>query len=115
MADVPLATQQINASANGLAPSYTGSLLTSNVYKVGHDERTFLHFKKTGAGACVVTVVTPATLRGAAVAETTFSVPATTGDVMFGPFPADLYRDALGQISFTLSEITGLSVAALRV
>ena len=115
MADVAVAIQQID-SEDGLAPAYTGSLVANtNTYKVPHDDRTFLHFKKTGAGACVVTVQTPATLRGRAVAESTYNVPATTGDVLIGPFPSDLYRQADGTINITLSEVTGLTMAALRI
>jgi hypothetical protein len=114
MADVAVAIQQIDAE-DGTTPTYTGSLSTSNTYKVPHDDRTFVHFKKSGAGACTVTIQTPATLRGRAVAEATYTVPATTGDVMIGPFPADVFRQSDGTVNITLSEVTGLTMAALRI
>jgi hypothetical protein len=114
MADVNLAVQQID-SEDGHTPTYQGSLSISDTYKIPHDDRTFLHFKKTGAGACTVTVQTPVTVRGKAVAEATFNVPATTGDVMVGPFPADLYRQGDGKINVTLSEVTGLTVGVFRL
>lgn len=114
MADVPVVTQQID-SVDGTTTTYAGTLSITDTYKVPHDDRTFLHFKKSGAGACTVTVITPATLRGRAVSDATYTVPATTGDVMIGPFEADLFRGGDGKISFTLSEVTGLTMAALRV
>lgn len=114
MANVDIATQTL-AGATTTAPSYTGSLSTSNTYFVENDGRVFLHFKKTGAGACTVTMVTPGTVEGVAIADPTFTVPATTGDVMVGPFPRAPYNDGSNKLSFTCSEVTGLSVAAVRV
>ncbi len=113
MADRTLTPQVMTDT--GVAPTYTGSLLTADTHIVRNNGRMFLHFLKTGAGACTVTVQTPATMGGKAVAETTFSVPATTGDVMAGPFPDRLYNDGSNDMRFTLSEITGLSVAVVSV
>lgn len=113
MAVVAVAVQEISRSA--LAPAYTGSLSIANTYTVNNEgKRTFLHFKKTGAGACTVTITTPKVVAGLAVADLTATVPATTGDIMLGPFPTDAFNNGQN-IEFTLSEITGLSVAALRV
>jgi hypothetical protein len=113
MADINLTVQQI--TQNGIAPSYNSSLSVSNNYKVRNDGRVFLHFKKTGAGACTVTIVTPATLAGLAVADLSVNVPATTGDVMVGPFIPGVFNDQNGDVNFSCSEITGLSVAVERL
>lgn len=114
MADVRLTPEKVTDA--GLAATYTGSLSIADTYLVQNDGAVILHFKKTGAGACTVTVVTPKSGgRGLAIADRTFSVPATTGDVFAGPFPVGLYNDGSGDLSFTLSEITGLTVAVLRV
>lgn len=52
---------------------------------------TFLRVKN-GAGADItVTIDTPATFRGLAVADQTVVVVATTGDVLIGPFDAALH------------------------
>jgi hypothetical protein len=113
MAIVAISPQDISNA--GVAPSYTGSLSTSNSYTVSNDGRVFLHFKKTGVGACTVTVTRPAVYKGAAIAAQTFVVPATTGDVMFGPLNTDLYNDGNGNVTFTPSDVTGLTVAALHL
>ncbi len=114
MSIVPISPQDI--ASGGVAPSYTGSLVANtNTYTASNDGRVFLHFKKTGAGICTVTVVTPATYKGAAVADQTFTVPASTGDVMYPLQPKSLFTDGNGDVSFTCSEVTGLTVAVLRL
>jgi hypothetical protein len=113
MADVSLTVQ--DCVVTGLAPSYTGSLSTENTYQVQNNGRVFLHFKKTGAGECTVTITTPVTKGGLAVADRTLTVPATTGDKMIGPFPPSIYNNSSGLLEFTASEVTDLSVAAVRL
>lgn len=113
MADVRLSPQTL--ADTGIIPAYTGSLATTNTYKVRNDGRTFLHVKKSGAGDCNVTIQTPKTVNGLAVAEQIVAVVATTGDKMIGPFPPSVYNDGLGDVNFTLSEITGLTVAVVSL
>lgn len=81
------------------------------------DSDTMLRVKNASGSAITVTVVTPRTdLAGNAVADTTFSVPATTGDVLAGPFPAEIYNDpTAGVASITYSGVTSLTIAALKV
>lgn len=113
MADVRIVPQTIVLA--GAAPVYTSGLSVANVYLVANNGATFLHVKKTGSGACTVTVTTPRLVDGLALAEHTFIVPATTGDMVAGPFPPDSFNDAVGDLRITCSEITGLSMAALRM
>ena len=110
MADVNVSVQQIDRAA--LTPVYTGSLSTGNNYLVPNDGRTFLHIKKSGASNCTVTVVTPGTVAGQAIADLTATVVATTGDKMMGPFPPDVFGPTM---TVTFSEITGLTMAAVRL
>jgi hypothetical protein len=112
MADVAINPQDITRAS--ITPSYTGSLSVSDTYTVTNNGRVFLHFKKTGAGNCTVTITTPETVDGLAVADRTITVEATTGDRMVGLFPG-LHYNTSGSIRFTCSDITGLSVAAFRV
>lgn len=113
MAIVPL-TPDIVVEA-GVAATYTGGLSTGNTYTFRNNGKTLLHFKKTGAGICAVTLVSPATVRGHAVAAGSASIPATTGDKFVGPFPSDIYDDGNHDVSFTLSDITGLTVAVIQI
>lgn len=114
MAIVPLTPLDILSS--GTTTAYTGSLSTSDTYTFRCDPRVFLHFKKTGAGACTVTVVTPNKIDDLAITDGTSGVAATTGETMIGPFRSEVYADpATGLVSFSCSEITGLSVAVVRV
>ncbi len=115
MADIQIAPQTL-AGKTATTPTRTGSLLTTNNYFVDNNGAMFLHFMKSGAGACTVTIDTPGTVDGNAIANPTITVPATTGDVMVGPFPPSVYNQpGTNTILFTLSEITGLTVAALRL
>lgn len=109
MSNVAVVAQDVVEA--GLAPAYTSPNAT-DTYQVPNDGKTILHVKKSGAGACTVTLDTPATFRGQAIANPTVSVPATTGDKMIGPFPVDLYGSTL---NVTYSEATGLTHAAIRV
>ena len=113
MADVNVTPQDILAS--GLTTSYNASLSASDTYLIPNDGATFLHFKKTGAGSCTVTIATNGSYKGLAIADQTATVPATTGDVMVGPFPTNPYNNSAGQVAVTLSNITGLSMAAYRI
>jgi len=60
-----------------------------------NDGRTRLWMKNAGAGVHVVTVVTPRTIEGLAVADKTYSVAAGKYAVA-GPFRRDLYNQPSG-------------------
>lgn len=120
MSVIQLSVQQ--PSRAGLAAAYTAAgasplLNTADTFQFANSGREILHFKKSGATDCVVTIATPQTVDGLAVADRTVTVPATSGDVMVGPFPPALYNTPGTSTfaGFTLSNITGLSVAIIRV
>lgn len=113
MAIVALAaTQQLDDA--GVAQTYQTPNAV-DTYTFPNDGRVFLHVKKSGAGICNVGVITPGTVRGKAIADASIAIPASTGDKMIGPFAPDLYNDANGLVSVTFSEVTGLSVAVVRL
>lgn len=111
MADVQVAVTKIGKAGDSEA---FVAVATGNTYKVNNNGRTLLHFKKSGAGAANVTIETPKTIKGYAVADQVIVVPATTGDIMMAPIDMDLFSDGNGQVNFTTDEGTGLTVAALR-
>ncbi len=112
MADVTLTPQK--ASATGITPTRT-AIATGNTYIVRNGGNVLLAFEKSGAGVAAITVQTPATLGGLAVAEQTFNVPATTGDVMAAGFAPAVYNDSSGDLRFTTDEGTGLTCAVIAV
>jgi hypothetical protein len=75
----------------------------------------WLHFLKTAAVDCLVTVQTPGQAGGLAIAERTFTVVATSGDIVAGPFAPGIYNDGLGDLRFTLSDIDGLDVGVFQI
>lgn len=113
MTDVTQAPQ--DSTDVGVTVSRFGSLSTSDTYFVKNNGSLFLNFQKSSAGACIVTIKTPATVGGLAVAERTVTVPASTGDMIIGPFPPGIYNDSSGNIQYTLDEITGLDVGIFQV
>lgn len=95
----------------GVAPTNNAGLTTTDTFLVRNSGLVLLHFLKTGANPCTVTVIPQRTFKGKTQPNTTFVVPATTGTMWAGIFAPDLYNDVNGDLYFTLSEITGLTVA----
>jgi hypothetical protein len=113
MAEVRLTPQKLNKA--GITPAYTGSLLVANTYLVRNTGRMFLHFKKGAAVDANVTIETPMTVDGLAIAENVVVVPATTGDKMIGPFPPTIFNDGVGDVRFATDDVDGLTVAVVEL
>ena len=64
-----------------------------------------------------MTVVTPRTdAYGNAIADNTISVPATTGERVIGPFPAEAYGSLTdGLADITYSGVTSLTIGAFSL
>lgn len=99
-----------NSDVDGLTP-------TMNACSSGGDnfanltEDILLYFE-SASGAKTVTVTTPATVGGAAVADPAVTVPAS-GRQFAGPFNKD-YFNSSGKVSMTYSDVVGLTVAVVR-
>ncbi len=113
MADKRLSVERILQT--GLIATYSGSLLVADTHQVRNSGRVFLHFKKSAAVDCVVTVQTPKQVAGLDVAELAVTVPASTGDKFIGPFPPSVFNVAAGDLEVTLSDVDGLTVAVLEL
>lgn len=61
-----------------------------------------------------LTIVTPATLAGQAVADRTVTIPAGESRLI-GPFPVGIYNNAAGGVDLTYSSVTDLTVYVVRV
>lgn len=108
-----MATLNVQAiSLTGLSPSYAAA--SSGGDKVRPGRTTFLHVKNAGASSATVTLATPGTVGGLAIADRTVTV-AASGSQMI-PVPADLYADPAldGLAAISYSDATSLTVAALR-
>lgn len=114
MALVALSPQALSDS--GIAPTY-GALATGNTYTVVEQKPFFLHFKKSGANVCNVVFTENAVGGQRKSGSKTVAVPASTGDVMVGPFDPNVYVDKSnpGKVSFTVSEATGLTCAIIQL
>lgn len=72
-------------------------------------------FWENATGAPItVTIDTPGTVAGLAIADLVITVPAN-GYAVRGPFPAAVFGDAAGLVSMTYSTHVGLSFGAWKV
>lgn len=110
MARSVLAVQQIVRT--GLTPSYSAANALG--HSVPNDgERTFIHVKTVGT-ACVVTVQTPITVDGLAVAERTYSI-GTNSERLIGPFPRNQYNQGSEEVYVDFDTVTAVTCAAFRI
>lgn len=97
----------------GLTPTYSAA---ASGTKLVCGERTFVHVKNTAGSSMTVTITATGTVRGQLAADLVVTVPATTGEKMIGPIPAELFAgstDGLAAVAF--SSTTSVTVAALRI
>ncbi len=108
-----LASQSITRA--GVTAAYAAAAGGGDTFTPDRD--TFLQVKNASGGAITVTIVTPRTDGvGNAVADNTVSIPATTGDKMIGPFPAEFYADpSTGLASITYSGVTSLTIGVFKL
>ena len=116
MADVVLTREQIVIA--GIDPTDNAIDATDVYFFDKQPGQVFLHFKNTGGTVSAVTFDTTQEVVGLALADPIVNVPATTGDIMVGPFPAEYevkggVND--GQIKFSQDQATGVTVAVLRL
>ncbi len=107
---VPLVA--VPGSVDGSTPQV---MAAADNYIMRNDGRTILHFIKAGANAATITIVTPKTYGGNALADQTFVVAAAGGVEFAGPFPPELYNDGSGDIDISTSEDTDITVQAIKV
>lgn len=112
MARTAITVQTI--AVTGLAPTYANADQANGMY-FANDGNVFLHIKNTNAATRVITVATPATVAGMAIAELTYTIAATTGDVMIGPFDTGVFNQSGGIVHVDFSADTNVTVAAIKL
>ena len=97
----------------GLTPAYSAANVDGHSVEPG----VLVHVKNGGAGTCTITVPTPGTVRGKAIADTTIAIPAGQ-ERMIGGLVADLYGQLTGadegRVYVDFSVVTSVTVAAFR-
>ena len=114
MARTDLALQEIVGT--GLAPAYSAANVDGHA--VLNRGEMFLHVKNASGAPINVTLVTPSTVRGRAVADDVVAVPAA-GERMIGPFDPELFDFKSGadanKLHVNFSSVTSVTVAALKL
>jgi hypothetical protein len=77
-----------------------------------NDGRTFLHVKNTNAATRDVTIDSTKLCDQGFDHNQVVTIPATTGDVMIGPFPTARFGTT---VTVTYSAVTNLTVAAFKL
>ena len=103
-------TAQLIARA-GLTPSYAACTAEGDEFVNTGSE--FIHIKNGHSATQIVTIATPRTVDGLAVAERTVSILATS-EQLIGPFPAGTYNDSAGKVQLTYDAVVSLTIAVLR-
>lgn len=110
MAVTALAVQQIGRA--GVTPVFSAA--NTDGHTILNDGKTFLEVKN-GGSEITVTIDTPQTVDGLAVANRAVVVAATTGDKMIGPFTTDYNQVGTEYILVTFSAVASVTVGAFRV
>lgn len=110
MARADLTVQEISRS--GLNPSYTAA--ATDGHSVENTGREFIHVKNGSGSSVTVTIQTPGTVDGLAVADRTVAVPAS-GERMIGPFAPGDYNQDDDAIYVDYSAITTVTIAAVQL
>lgn len=96
----------------GLQPAYAAAAGGGDQAPVG--EKLVLHVRNDDASAKTVTVATPGTVGGLAIADAAQTIPA--GGDAFIPLKASSFRDpATGRAAVTYSAVTSVTVAVLQL
>jgi hypothetical protein len=111
MARTALTVQQINR--NPLTPTYSSANGSGGNSIPNNDGQIFVIVKTVGTG-CVVTVSTPGTVDGLAIADKTYTL-GTNAERHIGPFPPNVYNQADGSVYLDFDSVTSVTLSAERL
>lgn len=109
MARTALTVQQIVPA--GLAPTYTPANVDGNSVPGRHTGR-FVHVKNGSGASVTVTVPTPGTVDGNAIADRAVAIDAGA-DEFIGPF-GPVYQQSDGSVHLDYSAVASVTVAVLQ-
>ncbi len=87
----------------------------TNGNKFYANAKTILRVKNGSGGDITVTVNTNRSVEGLAVADDTFTVPATTGDVMYTGFTDIFHQNATGEVHVEFSSGTSVTAQVIQL
>src|SRR5687767_2011294 len=106
-----LAVQQVERA--GLTPAFTAANVDG--HSSANTGKEALYVTNGSGGSINVTVVTPGTVDGLAVADRVIAVPAGQSRII-GPFPPLAYdQPGTNAVHVDFSAVTSVTVAALRI
>ena len=111
MARTALVPQQVVRT--GLTPVFSAA--NADGHSIANDGKVVLEVKNTSGAPINVTIQTPGSVDGLAIADLVVAIPLTSGDKIIGPFPPGIYNQADGTIYVDFAAAPGLTVAALRI
>ena len=113
MGDITVVPEKVTRT--GINLTDLGSLSTGNVYVIKNTGKVILHLKKTAAVIATATVVVTKVVAGLDLPDLTFAIPASTGDIMVGPFPPGIFNDGSKDMRISFSDVDGLTIAAFEI
>lgn len=118
MANIDLPTQRIESDEGSVISYKTDTdtdepITTTDSFFIRNSGHERLLIKK-GAGTVDVTITTPLTVNGLAVADRVVAV-AASKDVVIGPFSPNIYNDSDGKVKVDFSVAAAIEVAVLQV
>jgi len=97
----------------GLTAGYTAFEASGVAF--ANEGRTFMHVKNAQAAATTtLTIVTPNTVDGLAIADRTVQIVAATEEFI-GPFQPGVYNQSTDVVHVDISTATSVSIAAIRI
>jgi hypothetical protein len=113
-----MATLTVHSVARvGVAPTYAAAAGGGDAAPVG--DRNWIQVKNTSGAPITVTIATnpnATPFAGTSLSVESFSVPATTGDIIYGPLTPQLYADVTtGMATITYSGVTNLTIGVFSL
>jgi hypothetical protein len=108
-----LALQKV--SRLGAAPTFAACTAGGDACPVGAN--VWLEVKNTGGTQCVVTLACPNPVYpDTVITAETFTVPITTGDIIYGPINPQLFADpTTGLCTITYSQVVSCTIGAFQL
>ena len=98
---------------DGEAADYVGAAGGGDQF--ANTGREVIHVKNTNAATRTVTVNSQRACDQGFDHDVAVVVPATTGDVLIGPFPTERFNDGSGNALITYSAATNLTIGVFKV